>query len=382
MGRRHERERSTDEEIALQSEIRRELDRNYKHMFHEYGPKGIPLKDLHRELLKTGVTSQIPKEQVDRLIARANSDGDAFINYEEFVTLMSGEDALSTRHRIKINSFIEAAIENIVPYRKRNDFLANYTCCPPPLFMIAITLAEIGVFIYYVYELKKLNQYVTWDTGIYLCSPLIYNPTKRIEVWRYFSYMFMHQGYLHLIFNCIFQILLGLPLEFVHKFWRVFLIYILGVLAGSLAHSVTDRYTYLAGASGGCYALIGAHIAAVIVNWKEMNYKCWEGSFLRMLLSAPVRLSVLLALVVTDTGSAIYRRYTVPGGNKVGISAHLGGMLAGLLLGVPVMKNINELPWERNLGLGTTAVYILFTVIAVLINGLYSDYPAPDSYKC
>lgn len=27
MGRRHERERSTDEEIALQSEIRRELDR-------------------------------------------------------------------------------------------------------------------------------------------------------------------------------------------------------------------------------------------------------------------------------------------------------------------------------------------------------------------
>lgn len=382
MGRRRDREKSVDEEIALQSEIRRELDRNYKHVFQSHGPCGIPLKDLHRELLKTGVTSQIPKEQVDRLINKANTDGDAFINYEEFVTLMSGEDALSRRYRKQINGFIEAAIENIVPYRKREDFLANYTCCPPPLFMVSITLAEIAVFIYYVFELKKIDQPVTWDTGIYLCSPLVYDPTRRIEVWRYFSYMFMHQGYLHLIFNCIFQILLGLPLEFVHKFWRVFLIYILGVLAGSLAHSVTDRFMFLAGASGGCYALIGAHIAAIIVNWKEMNYKCWEGSFLRMLLSAPVRITVLLVLVVTDTGSAIYRRYTVPGGTKVGISAHLGGMLAGLLLGVPIMKNINELPWERTLGLVTAAIYILFTVIAVLINGLYSDYPKADSYKC
>ena len=37
---------------------------------------------------------------------------------------------------------------------------------------------------------------------------------------------------------------------------------------GSLAHSVTDHSVSLCGASGGCYALIGAHIASIItVSW-------------------------------------------------------------------------------------------------------------------
>lgn len=31
-------------------------------------------------------------------------------------------------------------------------------------------------------------------------------------------------------------------------------------------------------------------------NWKEMNYKCCDGSLIRFLLSAPVRLSVFLVL--------------------------------------------------------------------------------------
>ncbi|XP_029645252.1 rhomboid-related protein 2-like [Octopus sinensis] len=371
-----------DEEIALQSEIQRELDRKYKPIFDEHGPQGIPLKDLREEMLNTGITSHVPKRQFDKMLAKANSNKDSYINYKEFVTLMAGEDALLSRNKVKVSGVVEAAIVSIVPIRKQKDFLANYTCCPPPVFMFLVTLAEIAVFVYYVLELKKKDIEVTWSTGVPICSPLIYSPYDRKEAWRYISYMFIHQGYLHLIFNCIFQIILGIPLEFVHKFWRLFLVYMLGVLAGSMAHSVTDRFSFLGGASGGCYALIGAHLAAVIVNWKEMNYKCWDGSFLRMLLSAPVRLIVILTLVFTDTGSAIYRRYTTTGGTKVGISAHIGGMLAGLLLGVPVMKNINELPWERTLGLVTAVIYVIFTMIAVLINILYHDYPDPNLNPC
>ena len=34
--------------------------------------------------------------------------------------------------------------------------------------------------------------------------------------------------------------------------------------SGSLAHSVSDPFIALAGASGGCYALIGAHVATII----------------------------------------------------------------------------------------------------------------------
>jgi len=35
-----------------------------------------------------------------------------------------------------------------------------------------------------------------------------------------------------MIGNLVFQLLLGIPLELVHKFWRVGLVYCLGVIAG------------------------------------------------------------------------------------------------------------------------------------------------------
>ena len=42
-----------------------------------------------------------------------------------------------------------------------------------------------------------------------------------------------------------------------------------GVLAGSLGTSLTDPDTYLAGASGGVYALIAAHLATMLLNFRE-----------------------------------------------------------------------------------------------------------------
>ena len=54
-----------------------------------------------------------------------------------------------------------------------------------------------------------------------------------------------------------------------HGSLRVFIVYILGVLSGSLSVSVFDHKIFLAGASGGCYALIAAHLATLILNWKE-----------------------------------------------------------------------------------------------------------------
>ena len=33
--------------------------------------------------------------------------------------------------------------------------------------------------------------------------------------------------------------------------------------------SLTDQGTYLAGASGGVYALVAAHLAGLLLNWRE-----------------------------------------------------------------------------------------------------------------
>lgn len=93
----------------------------------------------------------------------------------------------------------------------------------------------------------------------------IYNPSKRHEAWRFLTYMFVHIGYLHIIVNLTIQLVLGIPLEMVHKWWRVLLLYFAGVIAGSLATSITDPRVRLAGASGGVYCLLTAHIATIIM---------------------------------------------------------------------------------------------------------------------
>lgn len=46
-----------------------------------------------------------------------------------------------------------------------------------------------------------------------LCTPFLYSPWHREEVWRYFTYQFNHAGISHLAGNLIFQLVLGTLLE-------------------------------------------------------------------------------------------------------------------------------------------------------------------------
>lgn len=107
----------------------------------------------------------------------------------------------------------------------------------------------------------------------FMKSPLVYHPGHRAQVWRFFSYMFMHVGYAQppprththcrhchthalpsdnsalwlllsaaglspllsleqLGFNALLQLMIGVPLEMVHGILRISLLYMAGVLAG------------------------------------------------------------------------------------------------------------------------------------------------------
>ena len=79
---------------------------------------------------------------------------------------------------------------------------------------------------------------------------------------------------------------------------------------------------FLAGASGGVYAILAAHLADLIMNWAEMEL-------------AVVRLLFLLVLAGTDVGVAIYGRYSGTGSSQVG-RGRVWYLLAGTDVGVAV----------------------------------------------
>ncbi|MEQ2184688.1 Rhomboid- protein 1 [Goodea atripinnis] len=111
--------------------------------------------------------------------------------------------------------------------------------CPPPVFIAVVTIVQIIVFMCYGIMLNK------WVLQTYqpdfMKSPLVYHPGHRAQVWRFFSYMFMHVGLEQLGFNALLQLMIGVPLEMVHGILRISLLYMAGVLAGE-CHSGISAY--------------------------------------------------------------------------------------------------------------------------------------------
>lgn len=244
------------------------------------------------------------------------------------------------------------AKEFLADERDRKYYADNYTCCPPPLFVILVTLVELGFFTYYTLSMGQ----ITTTGPVPIDSLFIYRPDKRSEVWRFVFYMVLHAGWIHLLFNLLVQVLVGLPLEMVHGSLRIGTVYMAGVLAGSLGTSIFDTEVYLVGASGGVYALLAAHLANVLLNYHQMEFGL-------------IRLGGVFIIASADVGFAIYDRYAATQqGPPVSYVAHLTGALAGLTIGLLVLKNFEQKLHEQLLWWVALGVYAACTLFALLFN--------------
>eukprot|EP00928_Gymnodinium_smaydae_P020364 TRINITY_DN17870_c0_g3_i1.p1 TRINITY_DN17870_c0_g3~~TRINITY_DN17870_c0_g3_i1.p1 ORF type:complete len:527 (-),score=149.62 TRINITY_DN17870_c0_g3_i1:96-1676(-) len=151
----------------------------------------------------------------------------------------------------------------------------------------------------------------------------------RPEAWRWLTYQFSHVGLSHIGMNTVLNVMLGLPLEAMHGWWRAALMYNAGVLGGSLCYFVTDAHSIVVGCSGGCYSLIGIHTADLIMNWSQKKFRC------------PV--IVLLTLLV---GIDLVTYYSGGHGTSSN-AAHVGGVVAGLIVGVLLCDNAKVKDYEK-----------------------------------
>lgn len=218
----------------------------------------------------------------------------------------------------------------------------------PPFFITFISIFELVAFVYYA---LRSDEPISLIGPVPFQSKLIYNPYRRYEIWRYFTYMFIHAGYWHLSFNLLIQLAVGIPLELVHKFNSVFIIYLGGIIGGALGNSIADPHSYLAGASGGCYALIAAHLSNLIINWSEIRGAC-------------CRLVTLIAFSATDFGTAVYERHFKVGSiaYRTSYGGHMAGALSGLLLGLIFLRNVRVLHWEQEVKKWAAGIYFSLVV--------------------
>ncbi|KAK7113067.1 rhomboid-related protein 3-like [Littorina saxatilis] len=360
-------------------------EQKWKPLFDQYDPyrRGeILIEDFAYLLRHPQIRAEMDSHTLDVLEVKANEPCRTTVSYQEFVNLLSNRRnpsfRLAVESRVEGEVWTGSVVLRSAETRARpdtcfrrmvrrlaKDFLTDeadrryyadrYTCCPPPLFVPIITLLEVGCFVYYCME----SRMITLNGPVPVHSIFIYRPDRRLEIWRFVLYMLLHAGYVHLLFNVIVQVVVGIPLEMVHGSFRIFIVYMAGVLAGSLGTSVFDMNAFLVGASGGVYALLAAHLANILLNYSQMEL-------------GVLKLAAVLIIASADVGFAIWDRYTYKElAPPVGYTAHLMGALAGLTIGLVVLKNFEQKLHEQYVWWIALAVYLGCVVFAIFWNIFY-----------
>ena len=140
------------------------------------------------------------------------------------------------------------------------------------------------------------------------------------EIYRFFTCMFIHFGFMHLAGNMVVLMFLGDNVERAVGRYKYVLIYILGGLFGSVGSFIFalmyNPGIVSAGASGAIFAMIGALLWLVIRN---------KGKLEDM---TTLRMCVLIAY-------ALYNGIT---SENVDMAAHLFGLIGGFLAAVVLYR--------------------------------------------
>lgn len=176
------------------------------------------------------------------------------------------------------------------------------------------------------------------------------------EWWRTVGSMFLHGNFIHLLMNMYALVAVGTVLERYLGNLRFLALYTLSGIAGSLA-SVMMGTPLSVGASGAIFGLFGA---AALIGYRYRN-------------EIPVRFRNQLA-----GGMAINILYNLMYGfSHQGIdnSAHIGGLLAGLLFAFLVPPEVTATDKNRSLS-GTLAALFTFISIGLFTTQGYVIYRA------
>ena len=196
---------------------------------------------------------------------------------------------------------------------------------------VAMAMATAGVSL----TEPTMQQLVQWGANV---GPL----TLSGQWWRLVTYMFVHGGILHIAFNmwCLWD--LGALCESLYGPWTYLGLYFISGIAGGVASVGWHPSGSSVGASGAIFGLAGALIA---------SFKLGEFSLPRTAISG-----VLRSLVVFVAFNLIWGFMSTLTDN----AAHLGGLLAGAMIGalVALIAPDHRAMGKRVLALGLAAAVV------------------------
>jgi rhomboid protease GluP len=134
------------------------------------------------------------------------------------------------------------------------------------------------------------------------------------EWWRFLTPIFLHGSLIHLAFNSMVLFDLGPAVEQIYGSQKFFVLYVLTGAAGFVLSNMWHPYSVSIGASGSLFGLIGAMIAYGYRNRRALG-------------------NTVKSMYVRWAIYGLIFGFFFPG---IDNSAHIGGLIAGLLFGLLV----------------------------------------------
>lgn len=227
-----------------------------------------------------------------------------------------------------------------------------------PWFVLIQALLCFGGWLFFALKanLEEGGDFLTTPAGLISIDPELFDlratvdcEDLRLQIWRWWTYQWSHVGFNHVLTNTVLLVLFGISLEGVHGSLRMFIMFNVGVFGGASANFVANVHQPIVGMSGGDYALLGMTLADLLVNWRFKKFR-------------KPTLLIVFAVMAVDVAL-----YAAQGEELDGVSqsTHLGGCVAGVLIGLCIGVSYSGTRWHRVLqvtGFVIGAVLVAFTL--------------------
>ena len=187
------------------------------------------------------------------------------------------------------------------------------------LYPVVSTIIAINFIVYIITMLPNIGN------NIFYAGASVNYLIGDGQWWRIITSMFLHLGFMHLLFNMFSLFLFGPELEKIAGKMRFLTIYFLAGIFGNVATFVIQDNGYASvGASGAIYGIFGAFAALVYYTRRTM----------------PQLKQVILPLIIIS----VIMTFIAP---NINVSGHLGGLVTGFLLGLSYFSPKNIIRWRQ-----------------------------------
>ena len=165
------------------------------------------------------------------------------------------------------------------------------------------------------------------------------------EIWRLFTYMFLHGSIIHILVNMYSLIAIGNQIETFFGRWKFLIIYLLSGIAGGMLSAALGSATSV-GASGAIFGLLGSML------YFGFHYRAYFGQAVKLQILPVIAINLAIGFMMPNIDNW----------------CHIGGLVGGFLITMAVGVNGKSKTSDRVNGIICSMIYFGFLTYLLFFN--------------